>query len=82
LFALIILDFIYSNRFKQVLEVAFFAYVAVLSVYVSKKEFARWYNCESRKHMGQYFVVAWTGLIIGILLLDIILNKIYDCHHQ
>ena len=73
----IVWDFICDNVLTPVLEIIAFIYIGLLAVYVGRKEFSRWYHRHQGKHPGEWFVICWTILVAGILLLDLVLNKPY-----
>jgi hypothetical protein len=45
-------------------------YIAALTIYVSNKEFERWYHRHDRQHPGEIFVIAWSILIAVLLVID------------
>lgn len=76
--ALIVLDFFLKNQLKEILEAVSFIYIGILAIYVTKKEFERWYNRHTRRHMGEYFVIAWTVVVIGVFLGRILFIHDYE----
>lgn len=52
-------------------------YVGVLSLYVGTKEFDRWYDFHKSRHPGEWFVMGWTVVILGLIILSFILGKGY-----
>jgi phosphatidylserine synthase len=49
-------------------------YIGILGLYVSTKEFDRWYELhENKRHPGEWFVLAWTIVIFGLLALSAIM---------
>jgi len=45
-------------------------YISLLSVYVTSKEFQRWFLSYQGRHPGEIAVALWTGLIILMLILN------------
>jgi hypothetical protein len=76
-FALIISDFIHGNAYEEVLNAVASIYIGILAIYVSNKEFERWYDHHEESHPGEIFVVIWSGLIISLLILDFLLGSSY-----
>lgn len=76
-FILIIIDFIYGNGLEEILNTVSSIYIGVLAIYVSNKEFERWYDKHEEKHPGEVFVVIWTAIIIGLFIIDLIYKSYY-----
>lgn len=77
-FIVVILDFCNDNIYSQALNVLSAVYIGALAVYVSHKEFERWYDKHESRHPGELFVIAWSVLVFGIIILDIVLSKSYE----
>ncbi|MST04087.1 MAG: hypothetical protein EXS49_00770 [Candidatus Pacebacteria bacterium] len=77
LWALIIIDFFLKNKFDGVLGVMSAVYSATLSLYVGTKEFKRWHQLYDGRHPGEIFIICWTVLIFGLLLLSMFLGYEY-----
>ena len=79
-FAAIIYDFITGNRLDNanlLLPIAV-VYDAVLAIYSAEKEFKRWNdNHKKRIHPGELYVILWTALIFGLLILSVIFHESY-----
>ncbi len=52
-------------------------YVGILALYVGTKEFDRWYDIHESRHPGELFVLAWTAVIFGLLVLSAVLQNGY-----
>lgn len=76
-FILIIVDFVYGNGLEEILNTVSSIYIGVLAIYVSNKEFERWYDKHEEKHPGEVFVVIWTAIIIGLFIIDLIYKSYY-----
>ena len=76
-FILIIIDFLCGNTLTDVLNAVSSIYIGVLAIYVSNKEFERWYDQHEEKHPGEAFVVIWTVLVAGLLILDVVYGNFY-----
>ena len=70
-FVIIIMDFAYNNAYIEILNAMSVIYVSVLTIYVSNKEFERWYDRHKESHPGEIFVIAWTVIIILLFVLDL-----------
>jgi len=76
-FVAIILDFYYKNSFGEILEVLSIIYISALALYVSNKEFERWYDQHDSKHPGEVFVVVWSLLVVTLFILGIVYKSEY-----
>lgn len=76
-FAMIIVDFIYRNACEDILNAISVIYISILAIYVSNKEFERWYDRHEQSHPGEIFVMIWTILIAVLFLLDLLYGTIY-----
>jgi len=77
-FTLIIYDFLYANAYASALNAIATIYVSILAIYVSNKEFERWYDRHQESHPGEIFVIMWTGIVISLLVLDFIYGASYE----
>ncbi|PKM91814.1 hypothetical protein CVU82_01240 [Candidatus Falkowbacteria bacterium HGW-Falkowbacteria-1] len=77
-FAVIIIDFIYTNAFKEILNAIATIYISILAIYVSNKEFERWYDQHEDGHPGEIFVIIWSVLVGVLFILDIVYGKTYE----
>lgn len=78
LFLMIIADFIGKNAYEGILSAISVIYVSVLAIYVSNKEFERWYDRHEGNHPGELFVVIWSILIGALIILDFICGADYS----
>ncbi len=69
-FVIIILDFYSKNAHTDLLNILATVYISALAIYVSNKEFERWYNKHLSKHPGEIFVVFWSILVFCLFVLD------------
>lgn len=76
-FIMVIIDFLYGNALEDTLNTISSIYIGVLAIYVSNKEFERWYDRHEESHPGEVFVVVWTALVTGLLVIDLIYGKFY-----
>ncbi|MBN2884379.1 hypothetical protein JXE04_00425 [Patescibacteria group bacterium] len=77
-FTIIISDFFYANAYIGALNAIATIYVSILAIYVSNKEFERWYDRHQESHPGEVFVIMWTGIVITLLALDFIYGAAYE----
>jgi len=78
-FAAIIYDFITHNSLDSsnlLLPIAVI-YDAILAIYSAEKEFKRWHDCHETIHPGELYVILWTILIFGLLVLAAIFHQSY-----
>lgn len=76
-FILIIIDFLYGNAIDGALDTVSSIYIGVLAIYVSNKEFERWYDRHEESHPGEAFVFIWTALVAGLLIIDVSYGNFY-----
>jgi len=76
-FSVILFDAQTGNGVEGILKVTSILYIGVLAIYVSNKEFERWYHRHSRQHPGEIFVVVWTVLVAALLVADITAQDAY-----
>jgi hypothetical protein len=69
-FGIIIYNFWDSSSGGKALNVVSIIYIGALAIYVSNKEFERWYNHHDRRHPGEVFVILWSVLMAVLLVLD------------
>lgn len=77
-FVIIVLDFIAKNAYNDILNVMATVYISVLAIYVSNKEFERWYDKHNGKHPGEIFVVIWSVLVFCLFVLDFVFKTDYQ----
>ncbi len=76
-FTVIVFDFITDNSSVDLLNLISMVYVGVLTIYVSNKEFERWYHRHHNQHPGEIFVIAWSALIASLIVIDFISKSPY-----
>lgn len=74
-FAVIIIDFINNNAYEDILNTISVIYIGILAIYVSNKEFERWYDRHEGNHPGEIFVIIWSVLVAGLFILDLLYGK-------
>ena len=77
-YAAIIYDFIYDHALGDILPSILVVYVALLTIFVGVKEFERWFETHNSRHPGEWFVIGWTIIVIGIFAAKIILHSKYQ----
>lgn len=77
-FGFIIYDFITDNSCITTLNVLATVYISALAIYVSNKEFERWYHRHSSRHPGEVFVIIWSIIIFLLIISDFLLEKNYE----
>lgn len=77
-FTVIVLDFFANNAYNDLLNILTAIYISTLAIYVSNKEFERWYDKHESKHPGEIFVVAWTALVFFLFFLDFAYRRDYQ----
>lgn len=77
-FVLIIADLIRNNAYNDILNAASVIYISVLAIYVSNKEFERWYDRHDENHPGEIFVIIWSTAIAGLFIVDVLFGPSYN----
>lgn len=66
---LVVFDFLTLGGYKYLLTPFSVIYGSILSIFVGTKEFSRWHEIyKSRRHPGELFVIAWSILVLAILV--------------
>jgi hypothetical protein len=78
IFAAIIWDFVTKNGSTNVLNSLSVIYIGILSIYSAEKEFRRWYSSHSGQHPGELYVIAWTIIMVAIIISDLLLKSFYE----
>lgn len=76
-FVVIAYDFATNNSCNGILNVLATVYISALALYVSNKEFERWYDKHNGQHPGEVFVFIWS-MIIFILIFLSFFNQSYQ----
>lgn len=76
-FVMIIIDFIYGNAFEEILNAVSIIYISILAIYVSNKEFERWYDRHEESHPGELYVIIWSALIFVLFIVDFAYGNFY-----
>jgi len=77
-FIVILWDFSVDNALVDFLNVLATIYISALAIYVSNKEFERWYDKHDGKHPGEIFVVIWSVLVFCLFILDFAFETTYQ----
>lgn len=77
-FVVIILDFFVQNSYNDLLNVLAAIYISALAIYVSNKEFERWYDKHDSRHPGEVFVIIWSLLIVSLFILSFVFKGDYQ----
>jgi len=73
----IIANFFLDNHFEFLVAPFSVIYVGILGLYVGTKEFDRWYDMHESRHPGELFVIVWTIVVFGLLILSLVLGDGY-----
>ncbi len=76
--AIVVVDLLYCNAYKELVSMTSSLYVGLLILYGSKKEFNRWQNKHKANHKGEIFAIFWTVLIGVLIFFDIFLGDKYE----
>ncbi len=80
LFMIVVLvDFISRHSVDYLFTPLSIMYGAILSLFVGTKEFDRWYDLRGpRRHPGEVFVIVWSALLVGMLVVSWISHEHYS----
>lgn len=68
--AVIVVDFFSFGRYSFLLSPLSLLYISLLSVYVTSKEFERWFLSYQSHHPGEISVALWTFIILVMLVFN------------
>lgn len=74
---LITLDFFFANKYEYILGSFGVLYIAVVSIFVGSKEFDRWHNTHPGKRHGEFFVIAFSFLLVVFFISSFFLGPEY-----
>ncbi len=74
-FALIFINFFDNDAYSFLVIPLSIVYTGILSIFVATKEFDRWYEVHNSRHPGEMFVIAWTTVVVLLLLFSFIFGK-------
>lgn len=78
----VVLDFFSFGRYSFLLPPLTILYISILSVYVTSKEFQRWFLSYKGRHPGEIGIGLWTVLIIVMLGINAYLGEKYQVSEQ
>lgn len=71
-------DFLTDNSVGSVLNALATIYIGALAIYVSNKEFERWYHRHRGQHPGEIFVLIWSALVFVLIIGDLAWENNYE----
>jgi len=74
----IIYDFITPDGRGNILNILATIYISALAIYVSNKEFERWYNRHRGQHPGEIFVITWSVLVAFLIIASFTFRPAYE----
>ncbi|MEK9180322.1 MAG: hypothetical protein AAB897_02830 [Patescibacteria group bacterium] len=81
-FVFLFIDFFSMSRYSFVVVPLSFLYIGILSIYVSTKEFDRWYVKHSGQHPGELFVALWTVVILALFSFSAYFGQEFELAHE
>jgi len=78
----VVLDFFSFGKYSFLLSPLTILYISLLSVYVTSKEFQRWFLSYQGRHPGEIAVVLWTALMLMMLILNGWLGEKYHISQE
>ncbi len=77
----IVINFAIQDQYRFIIAPFSVLYVGILTLYVGTKEFDRWYEThESHRHPGELYVIAWTAVMISLVIANVVLGPNYTIH--
>ncbi len=73
----IIMDFLFAGKYAFLISPLTVLYITLLSVYITSKEFNRWFKNYQGHHPGELALVFWTLLILGLVCVNAYLGSGY-----
>lgn len=77
-FVAIIYDLLTNNSCIEVLNIMSMIYIGILAIYVSNKEFERWYHRHHGQHPGEIFVIIWSILVFILIISSLVFKNDYQ----
>ena len=74
---IIIVDFWSNNQYSNLISPISILYITLLTVYISSKEFKRWFSYYQGHHPGEIALVIWTALIFVLIVSNAYLGASY-----
>ena len=75
--ALFVADFLSGHHFSVSATAISIIYLAILGIYTSEKEYARWRDNFQSKFVGEGFVIGWTIIMAFFVILAALFSDIY-----
>jgi len=75
--AIILIDFWSAGRYVYLISPVSILYITLLTVYISSKEFKRWFNHYEGHHPGELALVIWTALMFLLIISNAYLGAGY-----
>lgn len=76
------INFFLEEQFGFLITPFSVLYIGVLSLYVSTKEFDRWYEMHKSRHPGEAFVIVWTIVVFAMFVFSILGNRDYKIDNE
>ncbi len=73
----IVMDFLSAGKYTFLITPLSVLYITLLSVYITSKEFERWFKSYQGHHPGELALVFWTLLILGLVCANAYLGSGY-----
>lgn len=74
---IIMVDFWSVGKYGYLISPISILYISLLTVYITSKEFKRWFNHYEGHHPGEIALVIWTILIFGLIISNAYLGAAY-----
>ena len=81
-FAIILENFRLSGELGHILGPVLAIYVAVLAIFSTEKEFERWHWYNKSRHLGEIYVVVWSLLVVGLIILTYATGSSYKIESE
>lgn len=65
-------NFFLNNNYEYLIGPMSVVYIGILGLYVGTKEFDRWYEMHEGRHQGELFVLLWTVVVLGLMVISLL----------
>lgn len=79
---IILIDFWSGGRYGYLISPISILYITLLSIYITSKEFKRWFNHYEGRHPGEIALVIWTILIFALIISNAYLGANYHISQE
>jgi drug/metabolite transporter (DMT)-like permease len=79
---IILVDFWSAGKYGYLISPVSILYISLLTVYITSKEFKRWFENYKGHHPGEIALVIWTVLIFALIISNAYLGSNYHISQE